>query len=54
MTSHVRDRLVGLPGVTENAISGLVFNWVRSKQPEILEVLGTQGVCDQVVGKRAS
>lgn len=50
MTTHVRERLNGIPGVTDNAVQTLVFGWIRSEQAEVLEVLGAKGVCDEVVG----
>ena len=40
MTAHVRERLNGLPGVTDNAVQSLVFGWIRAEQAEVLEVLG--------------
>ena len=49
MTEHVRDRLTGLPGVTSNAINTLVFGWIRAEQPQVLEALPADEIC-QVVG----
>ena len=50
MTAHVRERLVGLPGVTNVAVQNLVFAWLRKEQPQILEVLSADDVVVVICG----
>lgn len=50
MTAHVRERLVGLPGVTNAAVQNLVFAWLRKEQPQILEVLSADDVVVVICG----
>ena len=45
MTSHIRERLSGIPGVTDTAVQNLVFGWLRQEQPQVLEVLSADEVC---------
>ena len=39
MTTHIRERPQGLPGVTDHTFQNLVFGWIRSEQPGLLQVL---------------
>ena len=50
MTTHVRKRLNGLPGVTNNAVQTLVFGWIRTEQPKLLETLGAPRVVELIQG----
>ena len=52
MASHIRDRLIGLPGVTDNSIQSLVFGWIRTEQPEILEELDARTVRAIITGEK--
>ena len=53
MINHIRERLKGIPGVTDNAVQTLVFGWIRAEQLEILEVLGVEGVCEVIRGNQS-
>ena len=48
MATHVRARLAGLPGVTDNATKTLVFGWIRAEESRLLDVLDTKDVCEEI------
>ena len=50
ITTHIRKRLIGIPGVTTNSIQSLVFGWLRAEQPEVLEVITAEEICGVIHG----
>lgn len=52
MTTHVLERLRGISGLTDNSIQNLIFSWIRSEQPGLLDVLNPDKICETIKEQR--